>query len=254
MAPETPSPNPLPQGEGAFLLSPSSCGRRPGGGAFAATLLRWALQTRFPRRIALVSSFGAESAVLLHMVAAIDRETPVIFLDTGKLFPETLDYRETLAARLGLSDIRTARPDRKRIAKLDPGGDLWRSDPDGCCWQRKVEPLDAALAGFDAWITGRKRFQGGARGALEPIESEPDGRVKVNPLADWTEDDIAAYFARHDLPSHPLVAQGFRSIGCAPCTRPVRQGEEARAGRWAGRAKTECGIHLRRPAPERLPA
>jgi phosphoadenosine phosphosulfate reductase len=188
------------------------------------------------------------------MVAAIDRATPVIFLDTGKLFPETLQYRETLAARLGLRDIRTARPERKRIAEVDPSGDLWRSDPDSCCWQRKVEPLDAALAGFAAWITGRKRFQGGARGTLEPIEYDPDGRVKVNPLADWTEADIAAYFATHDLPPHPLVARGFRSIGCAPCTRSVRPGEDSRAGRWAGRAKTECGIHLRRPAPERLHA
>ena len=254
-----PSPQSPPARGGGEERSPLPLWEGVGGGgaargAFTATLLRWALHTRFPGRIALVSSFGAESAVLLHMIAAIDRTTPVIFLDTGKLFPETLQYRETLAARLGLSDIRIARPERARIAKLDSAGDLWRSDPDSCCWQRKVEPLDAALAGFAAWITGRKRFQGGARAALEPIEREPDGRVKVNPLADWTEADIAAYFARHDLPPHPLAARGFRSIGCAPCTRPVRPGEDARAGRWAGRAKTECGIHLRRPAPERLPA
>ncbi len=217
-------------------------------------LLRATLTEHFPGRIALVSSFGAESAVLLHMVAAIDRATPVIFLDTGKLFAETLRYRETLAARLGLGDLRTATPERERLAEVDPTGELWRSDPNSCCWQRKVEPLDAALAGFAAWITGRKRFQGGVRGALAPIEHEPDGRVKVNPLADWTEADIAAYFARHDLPPHPLAARGFRSIGCVPCTRPVRPGEDSRAGRWAGRAKTECGIHLRRPAPERLQA
>lgn len=220
----------------------------------AKALLRSMLLDRFPGRIALVSSFGVESAVLLHMVAAIERATPVIFLDTGKLFAETLGYREILAARLGLLDIRIARPEPERLATIDPGGDLWRSDPDSCCWQRKIEPLDAALAGFAAWITGRKRFQGGARGALDPVEQEPDGRVKVNPLAEWSEGDIAAYFARHDLPPHPLAARGFRSIGCAPCTRPVRAGEDARAGRWAGHAKTECGIHLRRPATERLSA
>lgn len=220
----------------------------------AEALLRSMLRDRFPGRIALVSSFGAESAVLLHMVAAIDRATPVIFLDTGKLFVETLRYRETLATRLGLSDVRTARPDPARLAKVDPRGDLWRSDPGACCWHRKVEPLDAALDGFAAWITGRKRFQGGVRGALDPIEQEPGRRVKVNPLADWSGADITDYFARYDLPPHPLAAHGFRSIGCAPCTRAVRIGEDPRAGRWAGSAKTECGIHLHRPAPERLPA
>ncbi len=218
----------------------------------AEQLLRTALLERFPGRIALVSSFGAESAVLLHMVAAIDHATPVIFLDTGKLFAETLQYRETLAARLGLIDLRIARPEPTRLARLDPRGELWRSDPDLCCWQRKVEPLDAALEGFAAWITGRKRFQGGARRTLEPIENGPDGRSKINPLAAWDEGDIADYFRRYDLPPHPLAAAGYRSIGCAPCTRAVRPGEDARAGRWAGRGKAECGIHLRRPVPERV--
>ncbi|MGA9866663.1 MAG: phosphoadenylyl-sulfate reductase [Acetobacteraceae bacterium] len=200
---------------------------------------------RFQGRIALVSSFGVESAVLLHMVAEIDRTIPVIFLDTGKLFAETLRYRETLVDWLGLRDLRTARPGPDRLAEVDPRGDLWRHDPDGCCWQRKVEPLDAALAGFDAWITGRKRFQGGARGALDAIEQEPGERVKVNPLVEWDEADIAAYFARFDLPAHPLAAAGFRSIGCLPCTRAIGPGEAPRAGRWAGLAKTECGIHQR---------
>ncbi|MDQ2803143.1 MAG: phosphoadenylyl-sulfate reductase [Pseudomonadota bacterium] len=218
----------------------------------AETLLR-AMLDRFAGRIALVSSFGAESAVLLHMVAAIDRNTPVIVLDTGKLFAETLRYRETLAARLRLTDMRAARPEPARLARVDARGELWRSDPDLCCWQRKVEPLDAALEGFAAWITGRKRFQGNTRRTLQPIETA-DGRTKINPLAGWSEADIADYFRRHDLPPHPLAAQGYRSVGCAPCTRPVRAGEDARAGRWAGRAKAECGIHLRRPAAERVSA
>jgi phosphoadenosine phosphosulfate reductase len=211
-------------------------------------LLRDMLLRAFPGRIALVSSFGAESAVLLHMVASIDRATPVIFLDTGKLFPETLRYRDALCARLSLTDLRSVAPDAGRLARTDAQGRLWETDPDLCCWQRKVEPLDEALGGFAAWITGRKRNQAALRRALPLVEDGPDGRVKVNPLAGWDQDDIAAYFAAHDLPRHPLESQGYRSIGCAPCTRPVRAGEDPRAGRWAGREKTECGIHLARSA------
>jgi phosphoadenosine phosphosulfate reductase len=216
----------------------------------AFRLLRRALCEAEFGRVALVSSFGAESAVLLHMVAAIHPETPVIFLDTGKLFAETLQYRDALAARLGLTDLRVARPNAQRMARVDPRGELWREDPDSCCWQRKVEPLDAALEGFDGWITGRKRFQGATRAELEAVDRGPDGRVTVNPLVDWRPEDIAAYFVRNKLPPHPLTAQGYRSIGCAPCTRPG----DGRDGRWAGRAKTECGIHMPRNMPERVDA
>lgn len=207
----------------------------------AEHILGDALQ-RFAGRIALVSSFGAESAVLLHMVAGIDPATPVIFLDTGKLFPETLAYRDRLVARLGLRDLRVARP------ALAVPNRLWETDPDLCCWQRKVEPLDAALEGFDAWITGRKRVQSATRASLGPVEREPNGRVKINPLVDWSAEEVTAYFVRNDLPPHPLTLRGYGSIGCAPCTRPLRPGEHARAGRWAGTAKTECGIHVARPA------
>lgn len=199
-------------------------------------------------RIALVSSFGAESAVVLHMVAGIDRTTPVIFLDTGKLFPETLQYRDMLVQRFGLTDLRTARPEQARIAAVDPAGMLWSTDPDVCCWQRKVEPLDEALTGFAAWITGRKRYQGGLRRNLPMVETGTDGRIKINPLAGWSLDDISRYFGEHDLPHHPLEAQGFHSIGCTTCTRATRPGEEVRAGRWDGFAKNECGIHLPRVA------
>jgi phosphoadenosine phosphosulfate reductase len=209
------------------------------------TLLCAMIGQVFPGRIAVVSSFGAESAVLLHLVSKVDRAVPVIFLDTGKLFPETLQYRDAIVERLGLIDVRAVRPDAAALAKTDPDGTLWRTDPGLCCWQRKVEPLDAALDGFEAWITGRKRFQGGKRSDLELIESGPDGRTKINPLAFWDEADIQAYFVKHGLPQHPLVAQGYRSIGCATCTRAVRPGEPARAGRWAGLDKTECGIHDR---------
>ena len=205
------------------------------------------LRERFSGRIALVASFGAESAVLLHMVAAIDRATPVISLDTGKLFPETLVYRAALARRLGLADLRLARPAPAAVSGADPAGTLWRDDPDGCCRLRKVAPLEQALENFDAWISGRKRFHGGVRAAPPSIEFGTDWRFTINPLAEWDEADIAAYFARYDLPPHPLAAAGYRSIGCAPCTRPVREGDAPRAGRWAGLAKTECGIH-RSPA------
>ena len=209
----------------------------------AQALLRTMLAV-FPKRIAAVSSFGAESAVLLHMLAEADPSVPVIFLDTGKLFPETLRYRDTLVARLGLTDVRSARPDAAHLTRVDPDGQLWQDDPDLCCWNRKVEPLEEALNGFAAWITGRKRMHGGSRAGLDLVESGPDGRIKINPLASWNAADIAGYFARHDLPRHPLVAAGYRSIGCAPCTAAIADGEAPRAGRWSGTGKTECGIHL----------
>ncbi|MGH7043523.1 MAG: phosphoadenylyl-sulfate reductase [Acetobacteraceae bacterium] len=212
-----------------------------------AALLRTLIRERFAGRIALVSSFGAESVVLLHMVAAIDPALPVIFLDTGKLFAETLAYRDTLVARLGLTDVRAAEPDPAVLAMADPAGRLWQSNPDRCCAVRKVAPLERALAPFDAWISGRKRFQGGERNALATVEFGTDWRIKINPLAQWTADEVAAYAARHDLPAHPLLAAGYRSIGCAPCTRAVRPDEPSRAGRWDGLGKTECGIH-RSPA------
>ena len=197
----------------------------------------------FPKRIALVSSFGTESAVLLHLVSGIDKATPVIFLDTGKLFPETLQYRDALVARLGLQDVRSVRPNERALALADPAGTLWETDPDVCCWQRKVEPLDEALAGFPAWITGRKRYQGGLRAVLPLIEHE-GARVKVNALASWSAEQLRGYLDEHGLPRHPLEAQGYRAIGCAPCTRPTAPGQDPREGRWAGRGKTECGIHL----------
>lgn len=197
----------------------------------------------FAGRIALVSSFGAESAVLLRMAADIDPALPVIFLDTGKLFGETLRYRDELVRRLGLRDVRTVTPSVRRLAAEDPDGTLWRSDPDRCCALRKVEPLLGALAGFAAWINGRKRSHGALRAALPAIEAA-DGRVKFNPLHAWSHDEVAAYLAARRLPPHPLSGAGYASIGCRPCTAPIAPGEDRRAGRWRGRAKTECGIHL----------
>ena len=199
-------------------------------------------------RLALVSSFGAESAVLLHMVAQIKPDLPILFLDTGMLFGQTLDYRKNLAARLGLTDVRDLRPQYQDIAVHDPSADLWKTDTDACCHIRKVLPLDRALAGFGGWITGRKRFQGGDRLRLRVVE-RADGQIKFNPLANWTKAQIEAYAAEHDLPPHPLVAFGYPSIGCWPCTQPVEEGQDERSGRWAGSQKTECGIHMPRATP-----
>ncbi|GGC25665.1 phosphoadenosine phosphosulfate reductase [Novosphingobium marinum] len=197
--------------------------------------------------IAVVSSFGAESSVLLHLVASVDPSVPVLFLETGKHFAETLAYRDTIERRLGLTDLRNLRPDEADIARRDETGLRWSYDPDGCCEIRKVRPLAAALAGFDASFTGRKAFQSETRANIARFEldtSDTQGRIKVNPLADWSADDLAAYMAEHDLPAHPLVAEGYPSIGCSPCTSKVAPGEDPRSGRWRGWDKTECGIHV----------
>ena len=205
-------------------------------------LLRPLLEREFRGRIALVSSFGAEAAVLLAMVAAVDRATPVLFLETGKHFPETLRYRDRLIAALGLADVRSLVPDTEAVARQDPDGTLWQRAPDACCHLRKVVPLAQALVPFEAWISGRKRFHGGERDALPAIETEGH-RIKVNPLASWTAADIEAQFRALGLPRHPLVADGYLSIGCAPCTARAASAAAPRSGRWAELAKTECGIH-----------
>ncbi|SFI45997.1 phosphoadenylyl-sulfate reductase [Jannaschia pohangensis] len=193
--------------------------------------------------IAFVSSFGAESVVLLHMLSRVDPTVPVLFLETGMLFPETLAYQSTVAETLGLTDIRILRPDSTDLFLHDPEGDLHQRDPDTCCALRKTKPLELALQAFDAVVTGRKRHQTGDRAAMQVFEVDA-GKLRINPLASWTPQDIAAYMDAHDLPRHPLVAQGFASIGCAPCTTKVAPGEDPRAGRWRGRVKTECGIHF----------
>lgn len=196
-------------------------------------------------KAAVVSSFGAESAVLLALAAEVDPAVPVVFLETGKHFPETLRYRDRLVDVLGLTGVISVKPDAADLAEADPDGVLWASDTDRCCDIRKVRPLERALAPFDAWLTGRKRFQASTRQTIEPIEW--DGvHVKINPLAEWDRDDIAAFMAARDLPAHSLVAQGFPSIGCMPCTDRVAEGEDPRSGRWRGQGKTECGIHFSR--------
>jgi phosphoadenosine phosphosulfate reductase len=208
----------------------------------ARDIIGFAAHELFPGKVALVSSFGAESAVLLHLVSEVDRTLPVIFLDTGKLFPETVAYRHALADHLGLADVRTIIPDPDRLAAGDPHGALWMTNPDLCCHYRKTEPLNRALSGFDAWFTGRKRFQNRVRAELPVFEVDGE-RIKVNPLVNWTSEDLKAHAEKHRLPEHPLVAKGFLSIGCVPCTTKVAPGEDPRAGRWRGLGKVECGIH-----------
>ncbi len=207
-----------------------------------AAVIEVALRAVGRERLALVSSFGTESAALLKVMADVDPAIPVVFLDTGWLFEETLAYRDTLIAALGLRDVRSIKPLEETLSREDPDRELWFSDPDACCRIRKVEPLARALAPFSAWINGRKRFQGGLRAAIPVVEQ--DGiRLKFNPFANVTREEIEAIYAAAKLPPHPLKASGFLSVGCMPCTSRTSPDEDARAGRWRGRPKTECGIH-----------
>lgn len=210
----------------------------------ATSVLERALSDPYVGQIGLVSSFGAESVVLLHMISIMDRTTPILFIDTEMLFEETLDYQFEITERLKLTDVRVVRAAQVDVNRLDPDGTLHQHDTDACCALRKFVPLQKALSGFDAWITGRKRFQSDTRAALDFFENEENKRIKVNPLAHWARDDVRDYMENNRLPRHPLVAKGYPSIGCAPCTSPVKPGEDPRAGRWRGEEKIECGIHF----------
>ncbi|WP_417582506.1 phosphoadenylyl-sulfate reductase [Pelagibacterium sp.] len=210
----------------------------------AEGVLRQAVEDLLPGDIAMVSSFGADSAVLLHVVSRVDPSVPVYFLETGKHFPETLEYVEMLKSQLGLTNVIALHPDSTDLKRFDPEGTLWENDPDSCCHIRKTEPLEQVLEGFGGWVTGRKRFQTAERGVLPHFELTSDDRIKVNPLAYFTHADIDAYKVAHGLPDHPLYERGYKSIGCAPCTSAVAEGEDPRAGRWRGRDKRECGIHF----------
>lgn len=224
-------------------------------GADAATVVRAALAPAWGLQGAVLSSFGAEAAVLLDVVAGVDPALPVLFLDTGQHFLQTLGYRKALSERLKLSDVRIVRPDADEAGSEDPRETLWKSDPDACCDLRKRRPLARAAAGFNLLLTGRKRHHQGARQAL-PIAEVIDGSLRLNPLATWDTEAVEAWFARRDLPAHPLIEQGYPSIGCWPCTRPADPGAGVRSGRWADSEKTECGIHLgsrTRTAEEKIP-
>lgn len=215
-------------------------------------LLRVMIAEEFKDEIALFSSFGADSAVLVSMVAEIDPTIPVLFLDTQKHFSETLDYVETLTQHCGLKNLIRLTPDKAKLNRIDPKGDLWSFQPNRCCWLRKVEPLKRGVEehGIKALITGRKRYQTADREEMQTIEIDEHDIFRINPLAGWTREDIEKEFTVRNLPHHPLVDQGYRSIGCQPCTQPVGEGQDERAGRWAhsvdlyGKQKAECGIHV----------
>ncbi|MVT67647.1 phosphoadenylyl-sulfate reductase [Bradyrhizobium pachyrhizi] len=210
--------------------------------ASPAEVIAAAVKTLGREKVALVSSFGTESAALLKVMADVDPAIPVVFLDTGWLFEETLAYRDTLIATLGLTDVRSIKPDDAALSRQDPDRELWFSDPDACCRIRKVEPLARALKPFAGWINGRKRFQGGARADI-PVVEDDGVRLKFNPFANVSREEIEAIYTLGKLPPHPLVASGYQSVGCMPCSSRSAAGEDARDGRWRGRAKTECGIH-----------
>ena len=210
----------------------------------ATEVLRRALNDPDLGRVTMVSSFGSESVVLQHMVSVVAPGTPVLFIDTQMLFPETMAYHQEVAAKLGLTDLRIIRANPTSLDAIDPDGDLHKRDTDACCDLRKTVPLNRALGDFDSWITGRKRFQGGQRAELQFFESAAPSRLRINPLAHWRSQDVQDYMAENNLPRHPLVAKGYASIGCAPCTSPIKPGEDPRAGRWRGSQKTECGIHF----------
>jgi phosphoadenosine phosphosulfate reductase len=228
--------------ERAAGLSPAQALDRALRKASPAEIIETALRTVGREKLALVSSFGTESAALLKVMADVDPAIPVVFLDTGWLFEETLAYRDTLIATLGLRDVRSIRPLDEALTREDPDRELWFSDPDACCRIRKVEPLARALAPFSAWINGRKRFQGGLRAEL-PVVEDDGARLKFNPFANVAREEIEAIYKQADLPTHPLVASGYLSVGCMPCSSRTAPDEDVRAGRWRGRAKTECGIH-----------
>ncbi len=211
--------------------------------ASAQTILRSSLLREWLGEITYVSSFGTESAVMLSLIAEVDPNLPIVFLETGMHFPQTLDYKDELIDQLGLTNVREIAPEESERQAEDPKNTLWKDNPDACCALRKVRPLEPALEGYDAWITGRKRFHGGARLSL-PVVEHANGRFKVNPLASWTQGDVQAYFDRHRLPRHPLVGQGYPSVGCWPCTKPAESLTDIRSGRWAGLDKTECGLHV----------
>ncbi|WP_238547973.1 phosphoadenylyl-sulfate reductase [Meridianimarinicoccus roseus] len=210
----------------------------------ATAVLDRALSDAQVGKVGMVSSFGAESVVLLHMVAVVNPNTPVLFIDTQMLFEETLAYQSDVAQALGLTDVRRIRARALDVAVEDRDGTLHQRDTDACCDLRKTRPLERALSDFDAWITGRKRYQAGTRAALDFFDTDGEDRLKINPLAHWTPQDVQDYMVNNRLPRHPLVAHGYPSIGCAPCTSKVKPGEDPRAGRWRGQQKEECGIHI----------
>jgi phosphoadenosine phosphosulfate reductase len=208
-------------------------------GFSAEELLSWAY-AEFGERMCLTCSWQRQSSVLVHMISELGLDIPIVELDTLVLFPETYETRDRLVRRYGL-ELRSFRP-------IDAPDRLWETDPDRCCSLRKVEPLERALADYDAWITGIRREQSPSRAEAQKVEwSERYGVWKIQPLVDWDAKRVQAYLHVNEVPYNPLHDRGYPSIGCIPCTRAVTSGEDERAGRWSGSAKLECGIHVNAP-------
>ncbi|PIR31838.1 MAG: phosphoadenylyl-sulfate reductase [Alphaproteobacteria bacterium CG11_big_fil_rev_8_21_14_0_20_44_7] len=218
----------------------------------AEQLIKTVINQEFKNEVALFSSFGAHSALLIDMVAEVNPKTPILFLDTEKHFAKTYEYVEQITKKLCLKNVHFLKPDPKLVKNTDPNGELWSIQPNRCCWMRKVEPLQRAIKelGIKALITGRKRYQTSERNDMGYFQVDADGIFRINPLAFWDKDKIAKEFKFRQLPQHPLVAEGYKSIGCEPCTIPVGENGDERDGRWAhtadlyGEQKSECGIHL----------
>lgn len=216
-------------------------------GRTAQELLGWAVE-RFAGRIVLTCSWQHQSSILVDMLDKLGADVRVVELDTGLLFPETYETRDRLIERYGLNVERIDPRQSVEEQEATEGPALWKRDPDRCCALRKVEPLERALVGMEAWITGIRRAQSPTRANARMIELDPRGVVKIQPLAAWSDEDCKGYLFAHDVPYNPLHDRGFPSIGCTHCTRAIRPGEDSRAGRWADAEKTECGLHL--PAQE----
>jgi phosphoadenosine phosphosulfate reductase len=210
-------------------------------GTDPASIIAWAADTFMPR-LAATSSFQTQSVALLHIISRVRPELPVLFVDTGYHFPETLAFRDQLSQQLGLN-IQVIKQTAERINRDKQGTPPYLRDVELCCFVHKVEPMQQALDELDAWISGIRRDQTSNRATAQPVEHLSSGKYKINPLVAWTEHDLWSYINRHDLPPHPLYSQGYISVGCAPCTRPVQMGDDQRAGRWADSNKTECGLH-----------
>jgi len=199
----------------------------------ASKIIAWAAEA-FGPHLCLTASMN--DAVLIDLATKVDPAIEVVFIDTGYHFPETLDTVETVRRRYGLNMKIMTAPENTEL--------LWKIDPDNCCSALKVQQLDRALAGKAAWMSGIRRAEADTRATAHVVGRDLRGLVKVNPIAQWTDADVAEYIQRHDVPVNPLLSQGYGSIGCMPCTQPVAEGEDARSGRWKGRDKTECGLHV----------
>ena len=212
-------------------------------GAEPPIILEWTRRT-FAPDVLLTCSFQHDGVVLAHMLTQIAPDVPVVFINTGFHFAETLAYRDDIVSRLAIRNFVELSPIMPRAEFAATHGlDLHARNPDLCCHINKVEPLRRHLPGVRAWINGRRRDQGITRQQIRVVEAYQDGLYKVNPLASWNSRDTFYYMQRHDIPTHPLFEKGYASIGCEPCTRPILSGEDERSGRWAGQDKAECGIH-----------